>query len=55
MKLLERCGDDPELLTQLEVDFKEQAEKLFPPGVRRSSVEDTDGVRREREGRQRGY
>jgi len=44
MKLLERCGDDPELLTQLEVDFKEQAEKLFPPGVRRSSVEDTDGV-----------
>jgi hypothetical protein len=44
MRLLEKCGDDPELLNQLGEDFKEQAEKIFPPEVRRSSVEDTDGV-----------
>ena len=38
-RLLERCGDDPELLSQLEADYREQAERFYP-STRRSTVDE---------------
>ena len=43
-KLLEKCGDDPELMKELEIDFKERAKTVMPPEVLRSSMEDGTGI-----------
>ena len=39
-RLLEKCGDDPELLKELREDFESRAKEIMPPEVRRSSMED---------------
>ena len=43
-RLLEKCGDDPELLKELKEDFKTRAKDIMPPEVLRSSMEDGTGI-----------
>jgi len=43
-RLLDKCSDDPELLIELRKDFESRAKEIMPPGVRRSSVEDSTGI-----------
>lgn len=38
-RLLERVGDDPEVMSALIDDYKSEAQAKFPAGVRRSSIE----------------
>lgn len=43
-RLLDKCGDDPELLSELKEDFKSRAKEIMPSEVRRSSAEDGAGI-----------
>lgn len=44
VKLLDKCGDDPDLLAELRDDFKERAKAVMPPEMLRSSIEDGAGI-----------